>query len=852
LSYRLGVDLGTTFTAAASVTDGDPPIMVGLGNRSLQIPSVLFMQADGNTLVGEPAERRGLEDPSGVVREFKRRLGDPIPILVAGASYSAESLTARLLRWVVSTAAERMGGPAESVMITYPANWGPFKLGLLGQAAAMAGIDHELRCTEPEAAAAQYAAHAQVAVGDRLAVYDLGGGTFDVCVLEKTDRGFVLLGSPGGLEHLGGVDFDEAVFRHVLASVDQRVELDPEDPSVDVALGRLRRECVDAKEALSSDTDVAVPVALPGLTTTVRMTRTELEAMIRPAVLESVAAIRRTMKSASVEPGDLSTIILVGGSSRIPMVGEILQTTLGVRTALDLHPKHDVALGAARAAQQMGGDAGGEKLLASPRPLKKRKTRTRRPPRGTAPMTPAPLGANRSAVAEAVEAPSEPVEGSAEAVPPDASETEGARAEPSESEAAGPESSERRAVREESSQTEQTPDRPPAAAGWDRRRVGLIVAAIAVLIALVVLGVRGVLFDRYATSAGPTPTAGPPATAIATPTPRPTAARESFDEGSYTWASGVSMTMSIRRVERWGVRYPYCPDGSCGFAEPEDVRVVMAYKVRAPEGLRKSLDASACPGKLQGSDPATTIRLVSNAYGRPIEKPVKAGTTKFGLIEYSIPNKFRKANFEIRSRCGDVGDTGEVAIFGGKFPAPRKAEVPFDAGDKPIKVEDFALRVAEVRTDLDDRMYAVLVERCVRKKLPASYRANSSPLSPWTLYTDQGAVAPESRWNDLLPRYPYGSDRKGGCWSGWLAFDIGPRAKIDSLVHQDPVLGNPASWKLGKGVRPEPTPTPTFTPTRRPTSGPPDPGPSESQEPTEPGSPEPTKSSKPFPTPSPT
>ena len=131
MSYRLGVDLGTTFTAAASITDGDPPTMVGLGNRSLQIPSVLFIQADGSTLVGEPAERRGLEDPARVVREFKRRLGDPIPILVAGASYSAESLTARLLRWVVSTA-DRTDGWSRGIgddHLSRPTGV-PYKLGL--------------------------------------------------------------------------------------------------------------------------------------------------------------------------------------------------------------------------------------------------------------------------------------------------------------------------------------------------------------------------------------------------------------------------------------------------------------------------------------------------------------------------------------------------------------------------------------------------------------------------------------------------------------------------------------------------------------------------------------------------
>src|SRR3954471_10159015 len=113
-SYRLGVDLGTTYTAAA-VGNGGAPTMVGLGNRALQIPSVLFLNDDGEFLVGEAAERRGVAEPDRLVREFKRRIGDHVPILVAGSPYSPQALTARLLRWVVDTTTQRMGGPPASV-----------------------------------------------------------------------------------------------------------------------------------------------------------------------------------------------------------------------------------------------------------------------------------------------------------------------------------------------------------------------------------------------------------------------------------------------------------------------------------------------------------------------------------------------------------------------------------------------------------------------------------------------------------------------------------------------------------------------------------------------------------------
>lgn len=350
MTYLLGVDLGTTFTAAA-VANGMPPSMVGLGNRSLQVPSVLFL-ADETFVVGEAAERRGVLEPSRLAREFKRRLGDHVPVLVGGSPFSAELLTARLLQWIVVRVSERMGERPAEVVITHPANWGPYKMEVLAQVAALADVGPTSWAPEPVAAAAQYASRTRVESGARVAVYDLGGGTFDACVLEKVGDGFVVLGIPDGVEHLGGVDFDAALYQHVLDSVAGELpDVDSEDPAVLMGLARLRRDCVDAKEALSTDLDIVIPVALPRLSTTVRVTRAELEALIRPALAETTSAVGRALRSASVTPEELTAIVLVGGSSRIPLVAEMLQHSFGIPVAVDSHPKHDVALGAVRAAQ---------------------------------------------------------------------------------------------------------------------------------------------------------------------------------------------------------------------------------------------------------------------------------------------------------------------------------------------------------------------------------------------------------------------------------------------------------------------------------------------------------------------
>ncbi len=231
--------------------------------------------------------------------------------------------------------------------MTHPANWGPYKRDLFDQTIRMADITGADICTEPEAAATLYAARNVLADGQTIAVYDLGGGTFDAAVLRKTTTGFDLLGHPEGIEQLGGIDFDEAVFHHVLATLGDQITTLDDTPDLTAGLARLRRDCVDAKEALSADTETVIPVTLPGLTTSIRLIRDELEDMIGPTITDTVAAMRRVLTSAHLQPDDLTAIVLTGGSSRIPLVSQQLGTAFNRPLALDTHPKHDVALGAA-------------------------------------------------------------------------------------------------------------------------------------------------------------------------------------------------------------------------------------------------------------------------------------------------------------------------------------------------------------------------------------------------------------------------------------------------------------------------------------------------------------------------
>lgn len=346
--YVLGIDLGTTYTAAATWREGRAEI-TPLGTRAAVIPSVVLLRDDETFLVGETASRRGLTEPRRVAREFKRRFGDTTPLLLGGVPYSPEALMARLLRSVVDDVVQREGEPPAGICLSHPANWGPYKTDMLRQAVQLAGIEQPVEyTTEPVAAAVSYAQQERVDRGAALAVYDLGGGTFDAAVLRHTGDGFEILGQPEGIERLGGIDFDAAVFAHVAAATGGKLaELADDDPTAIAAVARLRGECVEAKEALSADTDVSIPVMVPNLSTEVRLTRAELEAMVRPALHDSIEAMRRALVSAGVTPHDLHSVLLVGGSSRMPLVAQMVGAELGRPVAVDTHPKHAVALGAA-------------------------------------------------------------------------------------------------------------------------------------------------------------------------------------------------------------------------------------------------------------------------------------------------------------------------------------------------------------------------------------------------------------------------------------------------------------------------------------------------------------------------
>jgi molecular chaperone DnaK len=343
MRYGVGIDLGTSFTSAA-IREPGVTRMVPLSPK-LVVPSVVHRTPDGTLLTGKAA-LAATADPTQLVWGFKRRLGDPTPLLLNGIPYSATTLMAAQLRDVLSAVTAMTGTAPAEVVLTCPAIWGRYRREAFGRVVEQAGASNVRLVTEPEAAATHYSAERTLGDGQVVAVYDLGGGTFDTTILRMRAGGMEILGRPEGIEHLGGMDFDRALLGLVNDRLDGAIS-DLSGPEGAVALAQVRTACQLAKETLSTEPEVSIAVPLPDRPRPVTVTRVEFEELIRPSLQLTVEALRRTATSAGVRLGDLSAILLAGGSSRVPLVPRMISEESGKPVRATLHPKFTVALGAA-------------------------------------------------------------------------------------------------------------------------------------------------------------------------------------------------------------------------------------------------------------------------------------------------------------------------------------------------------------------------------------------------------------------------------------------------------------------------------------------------------------------------
>ena len=373
--WILAVDFGTTTTSAAMGVGAEAEVVEVDG--AARMPSVVLATSSGDLVVGAAAEAQMGLAPERAERTPKRRLGDEVMLLGDRPVRPVEAVAA-ILRVISAEAIRRQGGVAPSELrLTHPARWGSLRREKLAEAAALADLPAPVFVPEPVAAAVHFVDE-RIEDGSFVAVYDLGGGTFDTAVLRRNGDGFDVVGLPGGDEHLGGEVFDERLLNHV----GSRIALDDPDAWENLRFSSerswrkvghdLRLEVRRAKEALSANTEYTVYVGSP-VDTTVLVTRDELEALIRADVTATVDELEATVARAGIEVADLAAVNLTGGSSRIPLVTRLVAERLGQLPQTWGDPKAAVALGAVKATRLTTvTSAGGSSSVAVVAPLPER------------------------------------------------------------------------------------------------------------------------------------------------------------------------------------------------------------------------------------------------------------------------------------------------------------------------------------------------------------------------------------------------------------------------------------------------------------------------------------------------
>jgi molecular chaperone HscC len=349
----VGIDLGTTFSLVSVMQAGQPVLVPNALGEHLTASAVALAD-DGTFLVGAPARARASTHPNTTITAFKRDMGTPRVYTLGGRELRAPDLSAMILRVLKEDAERYLGEPVDEAVVTVPAYFDELQRQATRDAGAIAGLKVDRILNEPTAAALAYGLHAR----DRrlrAAVLDLGGGTFDVTLLEIVD-GIVEIQATAGDTRLGGEDFADELARFVAKRLPPQVSSDPR------GWARLREACEGAKRRLSLETTTTI--ALPDLPAGDRrlqveetLTRDDLENATAGLVARLRAPIVRALNDAKARPEDIDEVLLVGGATRMPVVQRLAATLFGRMPLRTLPPDEAVAMGAAVQAALKRGDA---------------------------------------------------------------------------------------------------------------------------------------------------------------------------------------------------------------------------------------------------------------------------------------------------------------------------------------------------------------------------------------------------------------------------------------------------------------------------------------------------------------
>ena len=350
----IGIDLGTTNSEVAIVENGKVRIIAD-GEKKI-LPSVVGIDDSGAVMVGETARNQYLIYPERTVKSIKRLMGQDIHIPLAEQSYKPQEISAIILKRLKAIAEQDLGHPVKKAVITVPAYFSDAQRQATYEAGEIAGLDVVRMINEPTAAALAYGANQTEA--KHMLVYDLGGGTFDVSVV-NVQAGVVEVLSSHGDNHLGGDDFDQQIVEYLLDHLQATQQVDARSNSK--ALARITRAAEQAKLALSDQPYVRIEEeyllehAGTAIHLSVELSRMEYEEMIEDYINATLDAVHIALKGAKLTASDIDEIILVGGSTRTPCIRERLLNEFGFEPHGEVDPDLCVALGAAMQAAMIGG-----------------------------------------------------------------------------------------------------------------------------------------------------------------------------------------------------------------------------------------------------------------------------------------------------------------------------------------------------------------------------------------------------------------------------------------------------------------------------------------------------------------
>ena len=370
MSKIIGIDLGTTNSCVA-VMEGGKPTVIANKEGSRTTPSVVAFTKTGERLVGEPAKRQAVTNADKTIASIKRDMGTDRGRTIDGKKYSPQQISAMILQKLKADAEDYLGEKVTEAVITVPAYFNDAQRQATKDAGRIAGLEVKRIINEPTAAALAYGLDNEKE--QKIMVYDLGGGTFDVSIIEIAD-GVIEVLSTNGDTHLGGDDFDQRVINWMIKEFKAKEGVDLSNDKM--ALQRLKEAAEKAKKELSSAT--TTNINLPFITATAEgpkhfdmdLTRAKFEELISDLVEKTAVPVRNAMKDAGLSNSDLDKVLLVGGSTRIPCVQDKVQQLTGHEPSKTLNPDECVAIGAGIQGGKLAGDAGaGDILLLDVTPL---------------------------------------------------------------------------------------------------------------------------------------------------------------------------------------------------------------------------------------------------------------------------------------------------------------------------------------------------------------------------------------------------------------------------------------------------------------------------------------------------